>query len=101
MEFHQILHNLMSLYFGQKSFITESTWWRFSKIDLISHFNKQSETESHLCRSGVKSRACVFIAQNVEKDFFMEFHQILHDLMSLYLAKILLLLNLPGGVLVK
>ena len=42
MEFQKILHNLMSFYGGQKSFITESTWWRFSKKDLISHFKKQS-----------------------------------------------------------
>ena len=35
------MHNLMSLYFGQKSFITESTRWRYSKIDVISHFKKQ------------------------------------------------------------
>ena len=41
-EFQQILHNLMSLYFGQNYFITEYTWSRFSNINLISHFKKQS-----------------------------------------------------------
>ena len=31
----------MSMYFGQKSFSTESTRWRFGKIDLILNFKKQ------------------------------------------------------------